>query len=114
MKLSTITTLLSLLLLTHPSAGEGKTEENRRQPHLHNLRHPRNCNDNEEWVECRSSSCFDLTCADIVRLGEEQSEDIICSADCDSGCACKEGFVRDEEDGLCYDNVVCFDTAEQL
>ena len=61
------------------------------------------CAENEEYVTCRSSSCFDKTCADIVN----KKVDKYCTEDCKAGCACKDGYVR-QEDGFCYPQDTCF------
>ena len=61
------------------------------------------CPENETFVVCRSSSCFDKVCDDV--LDSERMK--ICTRDCARGCACDEGFVRGE-DGVCHDEGICF------
>ncbi|KAL1438416.1 hypothetical protein MTO96_048030 [Rhipicephalus appendiculatus] len=45
------------------------------------------CGPNEEYSECKSSSCKEATCARPV-VGP------ICTADCTKGCFCRKGFFR--------------------
>ena len=62
------------------------------------------CGENEEWATCRSSSCFDKKC-DVILNPDLQRP---CTRDCKSGCACKSGYVREDLDGLCYEEDTCF------
>ena len=57
------------------------------------------CGENEEFVTCHSSSCFDETCE---YLGLPRR----CTRDCKAGCACVKDYVR-EPDGKCYHKSVC-------
>jgi hypothetical protein len=61
------------------------------------------CPENEEWVTCRSSSCFDKTCVDIL----EQTQRM-CTRDCSDGCGCKEGYVR-FDNGNCVKEELCYE-----
>mmetsp|Transcript_16829 Transcript_16829/g.31876 ORF Transcript_16829/g.31876 Transcript_16829/m.31876 type:complete len:128 (+) Transcript_16829:114-497(+) len=60
-------------------------------------------NQHEEFVRCRSSSCFDKTCYQVRNPGAIRP----CTRDCKSGCACKDGYVR-HSDGLCYKENICY------
>lgn len=60
-------------------------------------------NEHEEFVRCRSSSCFDKTCYQVRNPGAVRP----CTRDCKSGCACKDGYVRNS-DGMCYKEDVCY------
>lgn len=62
------------------------------------------CGENEEWVRCRSSSCFDKLCDQVLYPEKTRP----CTRDCKSGCACKEGYVREKSDGLCYKEDICY------
>lgn len=65
---------------------------------------PTSCpNEHEEFVRCRSSSCFDKTCYQVQNPGAMRP----CTRDCKSGCACKSGYVRNS-DGLCYKEDICY------
>ncbi|XP_072145888.1 mucin-6-like isoform X2 [Dermacentor andersoni] len=51
--------------------------------------HP-TCGPNEEWKVCVSSSCAETTC-------EKRTLGPACTADCNRGCYCSEGFHRNAE-----------------
>jgi len=85
MKLTSITSILLILRITN---GQD----------MHEL--PQ-CGDNEKHVSCRSSSCFDRTCADVIN-GDVQR---MCTRDCKAGCVCIDGYVRKE--GICDVESIC-------
>lgn len=60
------------------------------------------CSENETYVTCRSSTCFDRTC-DHVLNGDNR----MCTRDCKAGCACIKGYIRNEN-GVCVDERLCF------
>ena len=57
------------------------------------------CGENEEYVTCHSSTCFDEVC-------EYLDKPRLCTRDCRSGCACIHDHVRGE-DGKCYHKSIC-------
>merc|ERR1739844_47662 len=57
------------------------------------------CGENEEFVTCHSSTCFDMTC-------EYLNTPRRCTRDCQRGCACIRDYVR-AEDGKCYHQSIC-------
>ena len=71
--------------------GGGVTNKNRRVMN--------SCGENEVFVKCHSSSCFDKTCESLINARP-------CTRDCKRGCACIEGYVR-ELDGMCYPESIC-------
>ena len=66
---------------------------------LEEFPHPLKCPPNEVWDECRSSSCFDRICYDV--LGGPPRD---CTTDCVSGCTCIDGYVRFGEECLPEEN----------
>lgn len=70
---------------------------------LRNTRAAGECSENEVYVTCRSSSCFDMTCDHILK-GESMR---MCTRDCKEGCACEKGYVRNEA-GVCISDKLCF------
>lgn len=77
-------------------------------PLRHNRELEDSCGENEEWTTCKSSSCFDKICDDVL----EPTKMRPCTRDCKSGCTCKEGYVR-ESDGNCYEEDICIDTTDE-
>ena len=67
------------------------------------LESDQSCGEHEEWVTCHSSSCFDNICEEVLDPNYIRR----CTRDCRRGCACKSGYVR-EDDGVCYDEEICF------
>lgn len=63
----------------------------------------RQCNNNERFTECASSTCFEETCADLRDPGLTLKK---CTKDCLQGCQCKPGFYRNY-DGTCVNEISC-------
>jgi hypothetical protein len=61
------------------------------------------CGNNEKYVTCQSSSCFDETCESVNSDSER-----MCTEDCVVGCTCAPDYVRDP-DGRCYPSSTCND-----
>ncbi len=61
---------------------------------------PEGCGENEKFVTCRSSSCFDEICEFLDKPRR-------CTRDCKAGCACFGDYVRGS-DGKCHHKTVCF------
>lgn len=59
------------------------------------------CRENEEFVTCRSSSCFDEICEFLDKPRR-------CTRDCKAGCACIGDYVRGA-DRKCHHKSVCYD-----
>lgn len=57
------------------------------------------CGTNEEWKVCVSSSCAETTC-------EKRTIGPACTADCQRGCYCSDGFHRNAE-GACVTEDQC-------
>ena len=57
-----------------------------------------NCPIEEEWIDGGTS--WQVTC-------DNYGQEIICKEQCNSGCFCREGFVRNEENGICVPVDVC-------
>uniref|UniRef100_A0A131XJQ8 Putative inducible metalloproteinase n=1 Tax=Hyalomma excavatum TaxID=257692 RepID=A0A131XJQ8_9ACAR len=57
------------------------------------------CGTNEEWKVCVSSSCAETTC-------EKRTIGPACTADCQRGCYCSEGFYRNAQ-GACVTEDQC-------
>ncbi|KAK8757824.1 hypothetical protein V5799_004543 [Amblyomma americanum] len=51
---------------------------------------PHLCGTNEEWKECASVNCADVTCW-------QRTIGPACTTDCNYSCLCSEGFYRDGE-----------------
>jgi len=101
-KILLLSSLLSIVSGKHiqSSADAHQGSKERELP----LAHDQSCGDNEEWVTCHSSSCFDKICEDVQHPERPRS----CDTDCSSGCSCAAGFVRNKSDGLCSHQDTCF------
>mmetsp|Transcript_2034 Transcript_2034/g.3098 ORF Transcript_2034/g.3098 Transcript_2034/m.3098 type:complete len:111 (-) Transcript_2034:283-615(-) len=98
--------IVSILLIANSASGRlTRTTTGNQKRELTADPGDHSCGDSEEWVTCRSSTCFDKTCALILNPDLEKKRP--CTRDCKSGCACKSGYVRDS-DGLCYEEDTCF------